>query len=250
VSPALPRNNQVLAKQVPTSHLHKRAATELVGTYLLILFGCGAMMVNASSEAITHVGVAAAWGAIVAILIYAIGDLSGAHLNPAVSIALVVARKFTLREACVYVPAQCLGATLAALTLSVSIPDAGALVGSTFTQMPLGTAWAVEAMMTAVLLFVVLGTTSTTKDKSSLAGLAIGATIGLEALVAGPLTKASMNPARSLGPAIVSTLTQGSGPPIQQLWLYLSAPLIGAIAGVLVYQSLDHRFSDESADRQ
>jgi MIP family channel proteins len=236
VSPALPR--------LHPSHLYKRAATELVGTYLLILFGCGAMMINASSGVITHVGVAAAWGAIVAILIYTIGDLSGAHLNPAVSIALVVARKFTLREAFVYVPAQCLGATLAALTLFVSIADAGALVGSTFTQMPLGTAWAVEAMMTGVLLFVVLGTTSSTKEKSSLAGLAIGATIGLEALVAGPLTKASMNPARSLGPAIVSTLTQGSGPPIAQLWLYLSAPIVGAIAGVWVFQCLDHRQPD------
>jgi glycerol uptake facilitator-like aquaporin len=90
----------------------------------------------------------------------------------------------------------------------------------------------------------VLGTTSSTKEKSSLAGLAIGATIGLEALVAGPLTKASMNPARSLGPAIVSTLTQGSGPPIAQLWLYLSAPIVGAIAGVWVFQCLDHRQPD------
>jgi MIP family channel proteins len=235
VSPALP---------LP-SNLPKRAATEFVGTFLLILFGCGAVMVNASTGALAHIGIAAAWGAIVAILIYAIGDLSGAHLNPAVSIALIVARKFTVREACVYIPAQCLGATTGAAALIATIPDAGALAGSTFTQMPLGAAWAIEAMMTGVLLFVVLGTTSSTKEKSSLAGLAIGATIGLEALVAGPLTKASMNPARSLGPAIVSTFTQGSGLPIQQYWLYLSAPIAGAIAGVMLYQCLDHRKSVE-----
>ena len=220
--------------------LWRRCLTELIGTFLLVLFGCGSMMVNADTGLLTHPGVAAAWGGIVAVLIYAIGDISGAHLNPAVSIAFAAVGRFSWKDAAAYVPTQCLAAILAAACLAAAVPDGGAHLGSTDVNpaISLGTGWAIELLLTAVLMFVIMGVSTGAKEKSITAGLAVGAIIGLEALIFGPLTKASMNPARSLGPALVDAGIYPDGPAMSQLWIYLTATVVGALAGGFVYQFL------------
>lgn len=212
--------------------LLRRCVAELIGTFLMVLFGCGAMVVESQTGMLTHCGVAAAWGGIVAIMIYAIGDLSGCHLNPAVSIAFSAAGKFPRRDAVAYSAAHCLGAISAAAALAIVLGIEGSNLGVTQTILPIPAAWATEWLLTATLMFVVLGVSTGAKEKSITAGLAVGATIALEALVAGPLTKASMNPARSLGPAIVSGQ-------LDLLWLYISAPIVGALCGIVVYRAID-----------
>lgn len=190
------------------------------------------MVVQGQTGALTHPGVAAAWGGIVAIMIYAIGDLSGAHMNPAVSIAFCVAGKFPKRDAVFYAAAQTAGAILAAIALMLVLGNDDSNLGATDTILPTPAAWMTEWMMTAALMFIIMGVSTGAKEKSITAGIAVGATIALEALVAGPLTKASMNPARSFGPAIISGH-------LDLLWLYLTAPIAGAICGVFVYRIID-----------
>lgn len=209
--------------------LPRRCVCELVGTYCLVLLGCGAMVVEAQTGALTHGGVATVWGLIVLTMIYSIGDLSGAHLNPAVSIAFASLGRLPFRDALAYTLAQAVGATLAALSLRAVLGVGEEQLGATMTLLPLASAWCVEAMMTAILMWIVMGVSTGAKEKSITAGLAVGATIAMEAFVAGPLTKASMNPARSLGPAI------GAGY-FDDLWLYLSAPITGALIGGFLYR--------------
>ena len=187
------------------------------------------MVVEHQTGLLGHPAVAAAWGGVVAILIYAIGDLSGAHLNPAVSIAFAVAGRFGWRDTAAYAAAQTAGSLLASVALAAVLGIDDSHLGATSTTMPIAAAWATEWMMSTALMFVVLGVSTGAKEKSITAGLAVGAMIGLEALVAGPLTKASMNPARSLGPAVVSGQTT-------DLWLYLTAPVVGTVCGVGLYR--------------
>ena len=189
-------------------------------------------MVNHQTGALGHPAVAAAWGGVVAVLIYAIGDLSGAHMNPAVSIAFVVAGRFSTRDAVAYVAVQCGGAIAAAAALAAVLGIDQSRLGATDTILPAGAAFATEWMMSTVLMFVILGVSTGAKEKSITAGLAVGTTIGLEALVGGPLTKASMNPARSLGPALVSG-------DLSLLWLYVAAPIAGTLCGVGLYWLVD-----------
>ncbi|MEM6778390.1 MAG: aquaporin [Planctomycetota bacterium] len=219
--------------------LRRRCIAEAIITYVLVLIGCGAMVVEADTHALSHAGVALTWGLVVMAMIYATGDLSGAHMNPAVSIALVVRGRFRAREAAVYVVAQCIGATLAGLSLRAALPLNEAMLGATVISIAAPAAWAVEFMMTAILMWVVMGVSSGPTDKSQIAGLAIGATIAMEAMVAGPLTRASMNPARSLGPAIAAALPG-------ELWIYLTAPVAGAIVGGWLFDCL--RASDTQAE--
>ncbi len=164
-------------------------------------------------------------------------------MNPAVSIAFAASGRFSWKDAAAYVPTQCVGAILAAGCLVVAVPDGGAHLGSTnlAESIPVATGWAIEFVMTAVLMFVIMGVSTGAKEKSITAGLAVGAIIGLEALVFGPLTKASMNPARSLGPALVDAAVYPGGPALPQLWLYLTAPIAGAVAGALLYPCLRPR---------
>jgi MIP family channel proteins len=209
--------------------LTRRCVCEVIGTYCLVLIGCGAMVVDNQTGLLTHVGVATVWGLIVMTMIYSIGDLSGAHMNPAVSIAFASVGRFPVVDAAAYVVAQCVGALLAAGSLGIVFGVDDVKLGATMASLPTGSAWAVEFMMTTILMWVVLGVSTGAKEKSITAGLAVGATIAMEAFVAGPLTKASMNPARSLGPAVMSSH-------YNLLWLYLTAPLVGAIAGGCLYR--------------
>ena len=205
------------------------------------------MVVNEAVEGVpggvlTHPGVAAAWGGAVLILIYALGDLSGAHFNPAVSWGFVIARRFPARDALAYSLTQIAAAILAALSLRGVLGNQTHL-GATETVLPPAAAWLVECFLTLLLMVVILGVSTGAKEKSITAGLAVGLTIGLEALVAGPLTNASMNPARSIGPAIAASF-------YDQLWVYVTAPLVGAAIGVGVYAGLSTRTAaaEDSSD--
>jgi len=211
--------------QVP---LLRRCICEFIGTFCLVLMGCGAMVVQSQTGALTHPGVAISWGLVVLTMIYATGDLSGAHINPAVSIAFAVVGRLPAVDAVAYTIAQCAGAVVAAAGLAAVLGVEDSKLGATMTEMPLSAAWAVEATMTAILMWVIMGVSTGAKEKSITAGLAVGSTIALEAMVAGPLTRASMNPARSLGPAVAAGY-------YDSLWLYLTAPVAGALAGAALY---------------
>jgi len=207
----------------------RAACAEAFGTFTLLFCGTGAIVINAQNGgAITHLGIALTFGLVVLAMIYALGDVSGAHLNPAVSIAFVVAGRFPIRGLLSYLPAQAIGAFAASLTLQLLFPEHPTL-GAT---LPSGTSlqsWVFELILTMILMVVILGVSTGSKEKGVLAGIAIGATIALEALFAGPVCGASMNPIRSLAPAIVSGQTQ-------HLWIYVSAPVLGAVVGVGIWQ--------------
>lgn len=219
--------------------LPRRCVCEFIGTYFLIVIGCGAMAVDAQTAALTHVGVATVWGLVVMTMIYSIGDLSGAHMNPAVSFAFAAVGRFPFKDAAAYTIAQCAGALAGAISIRAVLGVDEAFLGTTMTILPATSAWFVEAMMTAILMWVVMGVSTGAKEKSITAGLAVGAVIAMEAFVAGPLTKASMNPARSLGPAIASGY-------FTNLWVYLSAPIVGALVGGFTYCWV--RSVDENTD--
>jgi MIP family channel proteins len=206
---------------------------EAIGTFGLVFAGCGAIVINTLSQGqITHVGVGLVFGLVVAVMIYALGHISGAHLNPAVTLGFVLARHFPLRHLIGYWLAQCVGAVLAAGCLRLLFGNVAAL-GAT---LPAGSggAWqsfALEALLTFFLMFVIVAMATDTRAVGQAAALAIGSTVGLEALFAGPISGASMNPARSLGPALVSGTWA-------DLWVYLLAPLLGAVVGAYVYRWL------------
>ena len=212
--------------------LPRRLLAEMLGTYCLVVAGTGAVVVGAVAPgSIGHGGVAAAFGLVVAVMIFAVGHLSGAHLNPAVTVGFAVGRHFPGREAGPYIAAQVAGAILASLTLRGLFGDAGGLGATHPSHVGDAAATVVEAGLTAVLMVVILAVATDTRAVGSLAAIAIGATVGLEALVMGPITGASMNPARSLAPALVSADPAG-------LWIYLLGPFCGALAGVGLYAVL------------
>lgn len=200
---------------------------EAIGTYCLVFAGTGAIVVNdISDQCVTHVGVALTFGLIVMVVIYAIGEISGAHINPAVSVGFWVANRFEGRQLVPYIAAQCVGAVLASGTLRLLFPEHQNL-GSTLPAGSWTQAFLMELILTLILMFVILRVSRNSKETGIMAGAAIGATVALEALFAGPITGASMNPARSLGPALVSgTLTH--------LWIYVVATTLGAGLAVLL----------------
>ncbi len=199
---------------------------ELLGTFLLVFAGTGAMVVNDATGALTHVGVALTFGLVVLALIYALGDVSGAHLNPAVTLGFWLARRFPTRQVLPYLLAQCAGALLASGLLRALFPtDAG--LGSTHPAGAVLQSFVLEGVLTFFLMFVILAVSTGSREKGAMAGIAVGAVIGLEALFAGPICGASMNPARSLGPALVSGHLGG-------LWIYLGAPVLGSALAVPV----------------
>jgi aquaporin Z len=203
----------------------KKLAAELVGTFALVFTGTGAIVINdTQSGAVSHVGIALTFGLVVLAMIYAVGDVSGAHLNPAVTVGFVAAGRFKTRLAVPYLASQCAGALIASVTLRLLFPSHPNL-GAT---LPAGTdlqSFVLEAILTGLLMFVILSVSTGPKEKGIMAGIAVGAVIALEALFAGPISGASMNPARSLAPALVSLR-------LDSLWVYLTAPLLGALAGV------------------
>lgn len=203
----------------------RRLLAEALGTFALVFFGCGAIATGASAG-----GVAIAFGLVIAVMIYALGHLSGAHLNPAVSIGFAVGRHLGWRTVAAYAAAQTIGAIAGALVLRITL-GGGADLGVTH---PTGSdlqAFAWEAILTFFLMLVVTSVATNVRAVGEAAALAIGGTVALGALVGGPISGASMNPARSIGPAIVSG-------DVTALWIYLTAPVIGAVAAALLYRYL------------
>lgn len=207
--------------------LRRQLAAEAFGTFALVFAGTGAIVVNAASGgAITHVGIALTFGLIVLAMIYALGDVSGCHLNPAVTLGFYAARRLEGRVVLPYILAQCVGAMIASVVLRALFPASDTLGATEPAGAPLQS-FVMECLLTLILMFVILSVSAGGREKGLLAGVAIGAVIALEAMFAGPISGASMNPARSLAPALVSMR-------LEHLWLYLVAPCVGAIASVAV----------------
>ena len=205
---------------------------ELIGTYLLILIGCGSIVSNLhSSGALGLGGIALVWGATVSVLVYSLGAISGTHINPAVSLALALSGRFPKSQLGGYLAAQFAGASLGAGSLALLFPaDQVSKIGTT-PSIGIGAAFAVEVAMTFWLMFTVLSVSEGPQDKAWSTGLWVGTVVCVEVLVAGPLTGASMNPARSFGPALVSGQWE-------HLWIYLSATSLGALLALPVWSRL------------
>lgn len=203
-----------------------RFAAEAFGTFCLVFAGTGAIVVNdVSGGAITHVGIAIVFGLVVMAMIHAVGDISGAHLNPAVTVGMWSAGRLPMAAVLPYVGSQVAGAFAASGLLRLLFPGHPTL-GLTAPAGPAWQSFVLEAVLTCILMVVILRVSSGPKERGLLAGITVGAVIGLEAMFAGPISGASMNPARSLAPAVVSGEVIG-------LWIYLSAPFAGALVGVL-----------------
>ena len=210
--------------------LLRRALAEGFATFALVFAGCGAIVADAEyGGALGVVGVALVFGLIIMVMVYAIGHLSGAHINPAVTVAFAVTRHFPVRDAAAYIPAQIAGAALGAVTLLAVWPDQPAALGATVPTVGDGSALAYETILTALLMFVIMAVATDARAVGPAAAIAIGGTVGLGALFGGPVTGASMNPARSLGPALASGEWTA-------IWIYLLAPVAGAVVGALAYQ--------------
>ena len=209
----------------------RKYLAELIGTFALIFCGTGAIIINQESGgAITHVGIAITFGLIVTTMIYTIGDISGAHLNPAVTIAFCIAKEFPIKDILPYIVSQGIGAVLASFTLHILFPT-NIELGAT---LPTGSdlqSFILEVILTFILMFVILRVAKGSKEQGIFAGLAIGSVVLLEAMFAGPICGASMNPIRSLAPAIVSGH-------LEHIWVYLLAPVLGAILAVFAWMGL------------
>lgn len=211
---------------------------EAVGTFILIFTGTGAIMVNQIAQgAVTHLGISFVFGAVVAALIYALGHISGAHLNPAVTLAFWSSGFFPGQKVLSYIAAQCSGAILASTLLRLSL----GLVAGMGGTLPRDDNWVqsfiLEVVLTFILMLIIFGSGLDRRAPNGFAGMAIGLTVGLEAACMGPITGASMNPARSLAPALVSGIWQHQ-------WLYWIAPILGAQLAAWIYYRLSHGFRD------
>jgi MIP family channel proteins len=203
--------------------------SEAFGTFVLVALGPGAAIVSAKTHAFGQSGIALAFGLAVTLVIVATGHLGGAHINPAVTIGLWSVRQFPGRQVLPYVASQCLGAVLASASLLWILgPDGG--FGATTPALPIPQSFAVEAGYSAILGFVILGATDT-RNAKTVVPFAIGATVCAGALVTGPLTGGSFNPARSLGPAVIGGVWTAH-------WLYWAAPILGMIVAMRLYESL------------
>jgi len=207
----------------------KKLLAEFIGTFALVFCGTGAIIIDQETHGgVTHVGIAMTFGLIVMCMIYAFGGISGAHLNPAVSIAFTIAGKFPVKQLFPYIGSQLAGAVAASLVLKVLFP-ANALLGAT---LPAGTpmqSFLLEFLLTFFLMLVIIQVATGSKEQGMFAGLAIGSVVLLEAMFAGPVCGASMNPARSFAPALVSGH-------LENLWVYLVATPVGATAAIPIWR--------------
>jgi len=211
-------------------NLARRAAAEAIAAFILVFAGCGAIVTDARyHHALGTVGVALVFGLVIMAMVYATGHLSGAHINPAVTIAFTLTRHFPARDALAYIAAQATGAVSGALVLLAVWPSKPAGLGATLPSVGATSALVYELILTAALMFVIMAVATDTRAQGAGAAMAIGGTIGLDALFGGPVTGASMNPARSLGPALVSGQWR-------DIWIYLVGPIAGAALGALAYQ--------------
>ncbi len=211
----------------------RKYAAELIGTFILVFCGTGAMVIDQQTGgAVSHVGVAITWGLVVMSLINALGVVSGCHINPAVSISFTLAGRFKARMLPGYIMSQLAGALLASFTLKLLFPT-NPLLGAT---MPAGTemqSFVLELILTFILMLVIMHVAHGSKEQGLFAAIAIGSVVGLEAMFAGPMCGASMNPIRSLAPAIVSGH-------LEHIWIYLAAPTLGAALAIPVWKYLTH----------
>ncbi|KAL6529958.1 hypothetical protein OROMI_028603 [Orobanche minor] len=215
----------------------QKVVAELIGTYFVIFAGCGSVAINKIyGGTITFPGICATWGLIVMVMIYTVGHVSGAHFNPAVTIAFAIFRRFPWKQLPLYIMAQMMGSILASCTLSLLF---NVTKEDYFGTVPVGSngqSLAIEIIISFLLMFVISGVATDSRAVGELAGLTVGMTIMLNVLVAGPISGASMNPARSIGPAIVKHEYRG-------LWVYILGPIIGTITGGFVYNLI--RFTDK-----
>lgn len=212
----------------------KKYISEVLGTFILVFCATGASVINQETQGVIgHVGISISVGLLVMVLIYAFGDISGAHFNPAVSIAFVVAKKFSAKELMPYIFSQAIGAIMASLLLKFLFPN-NQLLGAT---MPAGTelqSFILEFILTFILMLVIMNVAHGSKEQGMFAGIAIGATLLMECMFAGPISGASMNPIRSFAPAIVSGHTE-------HLWIYLTATIMGAVSAIPVWKFLSEK---------
>jgi aquaporin NIP len=212
--------------------LGRRAGAEALAAFALVFAGCGAIIANAEYDAaLGAVGVSLVFGLIIMVMIYATGHLSGAHINPAVTIAFTLSRHFPARDAAAYIAAQLIGATAAALVLLGVWPDQPADLGATVPSVGIGSAFVYELVLTAFLMFVIIAVATDTRAVGAAAAIAIGGTVGVDALFGGPVTGASMNPARSFGPALAAGEWT-------DFWIYIAGPVAGAALGAFAYQAV------------
>jgi aquaporin NIP len=221
--------------------LVRRCAAEGLAAFALVFAGCGAIIADDRYDgALGAVGVSLVFGLIIMVMVYATGHLSGAHINPAVTLAFTLTRHFPAREAVGYISAQLAGATAGALALLAVWTDKPASLGATTPSVGAGSAFVYELILTAFLMFVIIAVATDTRAVGAAAAIAIGGTVGLDALFGGPVTGASMNPARSFGPALVSGEWQ-------DFWVYAAGPVLGAALGALAYQLVREEASAPNA---
>lgn len=206
--------------------MQKKLVAEFLGTFCLLFAGTGAIIINdVSGGAVTHIGIALTFGLIVLAMIYSLGDISGAHLNPAVTLAFFAARRFDGRHVLPYIGSQLCGAFAASLLLRFLFPNHETL-GATLPSGTAAQSFVLEFVLSAILMFVILNVSSGSSERGITAGIVVGSVIALEAMFAGPISGASMNPVRSIAPAVMSMQ-------LENLWLYIAAPILGALSAVL-----------------
>lgn len=223
-----------------------RLAAEAIGTFGLVFLGAGAAAVNAWSHgAVSHTGISLTFGAVILVAVYSLGHISGAHLNPAVTFGFWVARRFPARDVAPYITAQLAGATAGAFALRVAV-GSFAVFATTRPAIPVPSALGVEIVLSFFLMLVVMAVATDSRVAGEVAGLAVGFIVMVDALMGGPLTGASMNPARSFGPALATGQWASH-------WIYWIGPLIGMAAAVPTYEYLrrgyshDHRVANTPA---
>ncbi|XVF20635.1 hypothetical protein REPUB_Repub12eG0018200 [Reevesia pubescens] len=215
----------------------QKLIAEVVGTFFIIFTGCGSVAVNKIYGSVTFPGICVTWGLIVMVMIYSVGHISGAHFNPAVTITFAIFRRFPFKEVPLYVAAQLMGSIVASATLVLVLDITPSAYFGTVPVDSNAQSFAIEIIISFLLMFVISGVSTDNRAVGELGGIAVGMTIMLNVFVAGPISGASMNPARSIGPAIVKHVYKG-------LWLYMIGPIIGTIAGAFTYNLM--RSTDKS----